>query len=497
MWWPPLLALLLAAAPPPGAARSPGDKSAARPPGTRPYCSGTYADTFSVLSNRAVELSHRPEASFTHCLRSTATFECLSYGTDGAIRRTRRRATAHGTAFAFKRQGPDTLLLTNQHVTEYVAVTDEDHLVSGVPPGCKRIADALHIVDNERDTFEGDDVPLTRVVVDTALDVAVVKSRAPLPVMPWKVGRSSALRERNVVEVKGFPLGAFQATAQGRVTSVYDHDDFRDWNHDDFVIDAQLSAGNSGSPVLAVNCESGEYELVGIFHADYSRGNALNVVVHVDEVRELMTTLKRSSVARAQDEPLPVAARRRLLEAAQQSGQVSLPFGAVPAEVHGRGEGLVFAVLSRDFPIKGWPVLVLEDLPGAEGSGFGRLEGIWFGNARGLRAHRAQDLAEDDRLLVERSLEALRRAAVAAVQLRAVTVRASTSREAAEDLVRVERELKRLIGQSKDLAQGVADASERLGPSTPDEAISWAEALSRASVTPPHSPAAPSAEEPR
>jgi len=476
-----LLALLLAAPPAPEAS----GKGRARP-----YCSGTYADTFSVLANDAIELSSKPEGSFAHCVRNVTTYECLSYAPDGTIRRTKRQATAHGTAFAYRRQGAESLLLTNQHVAEYVAVTDEEHQVAGIPPGCKRVGDSLKIVDNERDTFEADDIPLSRVVVDTALDIAVVRAKATLPVMPWKIGRSSALRERNVVEVRGFPLGAFRATVQGRVTSVYDHDDFRDWNHDDFIIDAQVSSGNSGSPVLAVNCESGQYELVGVFHADYSRGNALNVVVHIDEVRELMTTLKRTGVTRAADEPLTVAARRRLLDEARQAGSLFFPFGQIPAEARARDDALVFAVLAKEFPVKGWPVIVLEDLPSSEGAGFGNLGRVWFGNARGLRERRVQDLDEPDRLMLEHALEALRRTALVMIQHRALTVRAATSREAAEDLVRVDREHRRLVGASRDLSLTAIDAAERLGPASADEALGASRPYLEAQA-PPAEPSAP------
>ena len=47
--------------------------------------------------------------------------------------------------------------------------------------------------------------------------------------------------------------------------------------------------------MLAVSRVTGEYELVGIFHAGYSQGSALNVVIAIDQVRDLMTTLKRSA----------------------------------------------------------------------------------------------------------------------------------------------------------------------------------------------------------
>lgn len=471
MSWLLTVVLMASPAAPPKPAVPKASSSPAKTP-PRPWCSGTYADDFSVLSKESIELSNRSDASFTSCVRSTATYECLSYGPDGTIRRAKKTATSHGTAFGYKRQGAETLLITNQHVADYALVTDDDHQVSGVPAGCKRVSDSLKIVDNERDNYEGDDIPLTRVVGDAPLDMAVLKAKASLNVMPWKVGRSSALRERNVVEVKGFPLGAFRATVQGRVTSVFDHDDFKDWNHDDFVIDAQLSSGNSGSPVLAVNCQTGEYELVGIFHADYSRGNSLNVVVHIDEVRELMTTLRHSSPTKAGDEPLSVTARRRLMEEAAETGQIFFPFGPTVAQLRPREDGaLIFTLFARDFPSHGWAALVFEDLDSSAAGGFGHLERVWFGNARGLKDRRAQDLDEQDRLMVEKTLDSLRRSALMSVQSRGLTIRAPTSREATEDLARVERELKRLSAISRDVSQAAFDIADKLSPSNAEEAL--------------------------
>src|SRR6266853_1186690 len=125
------------------------------------------------------------------------------------------------------------------------AISNAIRGLTPLPTAC----DALRIVDNESDAYERDDIPLSRVVTDPQLDVAVLKARVPLTTLPWQVGRSAALRERNVVDVRGFPLGAFRATNVGKVVSAYDHDDEKDWDHDDFVIDALLSPGNSGSPV--------------------------------------------------------------------------------------------------------------------------------------------------------------------------------------------------------------------------------------------------------
>src|SRR5262249_29777021 len=146
-------------------------------------------------------------------------------------------------------------------------------------------------------------------------------------IIPWKIGRSGALRERDIVEVKGFPLGAFAATNVGKVTSPYDHDDYKDWDHDDFVIDALLSPGNSGSPVLAVSNRTGEFELVGIYHAAYSQGSALNVVIAIDQVRDLMATQKR--VPRPRDAVVTVdgASRARFVGELGKDAAPFFPFG--------------------------------------------------------------------------------------------------------------------------------------------------------------------------
>ena len=53
-------------------------------------------------------------------------------------------------------------------------------------------------------------------------------------------------------------------------------DSERGWNHADFVVDALLNAGNSGSPVFAVSCRTSEPELVGIYHAGYTDAATLN-----------------------------------------------------------------------------------------------------------------------------------------------------------------------------------------------------------------------------
>ena len=269
---------------------------------------------------------------------------------------------AHGTAFGYRLDGNDTLLVTNDHVATWPAATDADHPVDGVAAGCRRVSNGIKIVDDDHDTYAADDIPLSLVVTDPALDVAVLRAHQKLPIMPWKIGSSAALATRDVVQIKGFPLGEFAATNVGKVISTYDHDEQGDWNHDDFVVDALVSSGNSGSPVLAVSCKTGEFELVGIFHAHYNNASALNVVISIDQVRDLLATLKRST-HKPDAIALDMAARDALAHAiATDSDPPFFAFGSLTASVHARPDGaFVFALFGSDFPRTTRPLLVLED----------------------------------------------------------------------------------------------------------------------------------------
>jgi serine protease Do len=461
---------------PPATASSEGptaapSAAAAVPASAAAVCGGAgYADDFSALSVQARDYDRHPEASFSYCTRNTAVYECLSYGADGGIRRQRRTAVLHGTAFAYRRQGGDTLLLTNDHVGSWPAVTDAQHAVDGIPAGCKRVSESLALVDDEHDDYARDDVPVARVVTDPQLDVAVLKAHADLHVMPWKVGRSAALRERNVVEVRGFPLGAFRATNLGKVISEHDHDDYGDWDHDDFVIDALLSAGNSGSPVLAVSCATGEYELVGIFHAGYTQGSALNVVVGIDQVRDLMSTLKRTPHEHVADAPPMDGATRAGVDAAaaRARGQGTFfPFGGNVAAVRAGAGGtgaLLFALYARDFPQVAEPIAVVEDLPPSSPSRFGEVGRVWFGTARGLKRVDPAQAEGDTAAQVARLVDALRADAAAAIAYRRDARQESSSRQTSQRLVRVAQSLARTAASRADLVQAVADAAERLGP---------------------------------
>ena len=452
------------------------------------YCAGAYADDFAALSPTAREAEQKPQSqSWVYAIRTTATYECLSYAGDGNVRRVRRKALAHGTGFGYRQQNGETYILTNQHVAEWPPVTDDDHKVEDVPPGCKRISDALKIVESERDTYDRDDVPLQRVVIDKPSDIAVLKAHALLPILPWKVGRSAELKERNVVDVRGFPLGAFKATNVGKVVSTYDHDDEKEWDHVDFVVDAQLSPGNSGSPVLAVSCRTGEFELVGVYHAAYAGNSPLNVVVAIDQVRDLMTTLKRTSRReRGEVSALDRKARTRLQAGLEGAIDPFFPFDGVAAVARPRSDGaLVFEVMGPAFPLRSTPALVLEDLPGGTAEAYGELGRVWVGGRFGLKAYPKGSLDADAQVLVERVLDGVRTNADLAFELRTAQGQAARDREHYEHMGKLERQLRRAAIAQADLGTSLSDLVERLSPKVGEATVGLAEAYTPAPAAPP------------
>ena len=445
------------------------------------YCSGFYADDFAALSAAAREAEQKPQSqSWVYAIRTSAVYECLSYAGDGNVRRVRRKALAHGTGFGYRQQNGETYILTNQHVAEWPPVTDDEHKVDDVPPGCKRVSDSLRIVESERDTYDRDDIPLQRVVTDKSMDMAVLKAHALLPILPWKVGRSADLKERNVVDVRGFPLGAFKATNVGKVVSTFDHDDEKEWDHVDFVVDAQLSPGNSGSPVLGVSCRTGEFELVGVYHAGYAGNTPLNVVVAIDQVRDMMTTLKKSPKrdrSEVSSSSLDRKSRIRLFTGLDGAIDPFFPFDGAVAVGRPRSDGaLIFEVMPPGFPVRSTPALVVEDLPGGPAEGYGELGRVWAGGRFGLKAYPKGALDSDAQALIERVLDGLRANAGIALELRNAQGQAARDREHYEHMGKLERQLRHAAGAQTDLANSLTDLVDRLSPKVGDATVSLAEA---------------------
>lgn len=314
----------------------------------RALCTGRYADSFAAMTAAAHAREARPAADYVYCLRATAVYEHVSYGRGGKLRRSYHTKVRHGTGFAYRQRGSEWLLATNDHVVSFPEVTGDGADLEGVPPGSRRVREEVKIVTNEAEPDGPDQPRLAAVVEDEALDVAVLASKRPLRLMPYRLGRSADLRVGNAVLVRGFPLGAFPAANGGRVITVGQRDLERGWDHEDFAVDALLNLGSSGSPVLAVSCETGEPELVGIYHAGYRGAQGLNVVVALDGLRRVLEDL----AAPARPAPARISgADPREAKAALASGPLVMPFGGRAVRVEREGDAVRFGVLDASFPL--------------------------------------------------------------------------------------------------------------------------------------------------
>jgi serine protease Do len=435
-------------------------------------CDGEYADTMELLPARLRDIEQSARSEYTYLVRNFARYECPYFGPDGKLRRRHVDAVEHGTAFAYEVAGSETYLLTNEHVAAWPEVTDAAHKVDGVSEGCKRVQEKLRIVHDERDSYEPGQITLSRVAMDPALDAAILKASQPLAALPYKLGRSKSLRQANAVQVRGFPLGLMRAVNTGKVVNPYDLDQEQGWNHVDFVIDALLSEGNSGSPVLALSCKSAELELVGIYHAGYKGHSALNVVVGIDQLREMMLKKKRIPRAAPEGSPILGAAGRKRLREGLAAGTLPLfEFGGMHVLVQSTGETLYYHVYGRDFPVDDRRLAVLEDRPVA--NGFGEIARIWVRGDTGLHPWMAGELGVDERDLLVRLGEAIRQQMQWVLSYRRSLAAQSLpeERKRGRDTLRT---IDRQAIAAHELAANLIDLVERLGPSRDNPSVASA-----------------------
>jgi serine protease Do len=433
-------------------------------------CEGEYADTLQLESTRTRDIEQGPKSQFSYLVRSSAKYECPFFGPDGKLRRRRVQASELGTAFAYEAAGSDTYLLTNEHVAAWPDVTDTFHRIDGIPEGCKRVEDKLRIVRDERDDFEPGQIALTRVAVDPLLDAAILKASQKLTVLPYKIGKSAALRQGNAVEVRGFPLGVMQAVSGGKVVNPYDRDQEQGWDHVDFVIDALLAEGNSGSPVLAASCRSHELELVGIYHAGYKGHSALNVVVGIDQLSEFMHKKRRLPHVLSEGGPnAPGAADRARVTEALGAGTLPLfDFGGLFVRAEAADGVLLYHFYGRQFPLDDRRLAVIEDRP-KEGS-FGELGRLWVLGQSGWREWPPASLGGDERDLVARVGDSIRLQV-----LHTVDYRKALANPGSADERRHGRDLSRAIARdvpvARDLASNLLDTVDRLSSARDPSAL--------------------------
>ncbi|MCB9555915.1 MAG: trypsin-like peptidase domain-containing protein [Deltaproteobacteria bacterium] len=310
----------------------------------------------------------------------------------------------HGTAFGFRRDKGSTYLLTNAHVVNWPPISDnEGARVAGIPAGCKRSSQSISIVTNEDDAYQDDDVPLRLVAVDEKLDAAILAGPKRLAIMPYRLGRSGAVRAGDAVFVRGYPLSAFEGVSTGKIVNPRDRDLEDEWQHWDIVISAPLSVGNSGSPVLAVT-RAGRYELIGMQHAAYRGGQNLNVAVGIDDLRELMLTLKAPPARRAE---LSRKHRQQVVAWLGKRRRVYLPLGRRTVAATIAGDRISYQLFPKTFPLDNWPVMLLVD--GKGGLGFGQLTKLAIQQSDGAaQDYDVQALAVETQRLVYALLRAIR-----------------------------------------------------------------------------------------
>lgn len=368
---------------------------------------GRYANSLEALSPAAARHERDPAASYSYCLRTVTTYEHVYYGPSGSLRRGYARAVQHGTGFAYRVKDGEFFVATNHHVASRPEVTGGATPVEGVPNGARKVREAVYIVSSETDDRTSGFIELAPVLADPLADLAVLKTSRPLQVLPFRFGRSAELAVGNLVFARGYPLGVMPAFNVGRVTNPSHQDTDSGWDHQDFVTDAALNNGNSGSPVLAISRQTGEPELVGIFHAHYRSATGMGVVVAIDEVRGMLETLRPAQ--REAGERDERAEGRGLL--AEHGKPVYFPFAGLTARAVMLESGTRFEVYD-EFPTSEMvqvclvsrqtgPRLVLPSLEpvtserGPLREPVDQLErGLWASLATALRLRR--ELAGDD-----------------------------------------------------------------------------------------------------
>ena len=422
-------------------------------------CSGDYAD--ALPAEKANTILGGESQPFVFAIRNTATYEHVYYGHDGKLRRAYLRSVVHGTGFAYRIVNGETQIVTNEHVASQPEVTDEEHAVEGVAMGSKKVREQLKIVRDETDDYEPGHIPLTKVLSDPQADIAVLKAKKQLGLMPYRIGRSAALRPGNLVQVRGFPLGAFPAFNTGKVLNPMTLDSERGWNHSDFVVDALLNAGNSGSPVFAISCRSSQPELVGVYHAGYADAAALNAVVAIDQLRDELETLKVPKRDPSAMHEITAQERDRVVKKLfeEPTRSLTFPFGgrSVIATLTDP-QTLRFGILDDDFPLTVQESMALID---RAQTGFGSLDAVAVavdGEQTEVATHA---LEQDVREHFDRLYESLWRQVLGVVDYRARTAGRHPSADAFAEAQAVRQRLRKRAAEQKEILNICAFEADR------------------------------------
>ena len=245
-------------------------------------------------------------------------------------------------------------------------MTDTLHRIDGVPEGCKRVEDKLRIVRDERDDFDPGQIALTRVAVDPLLDAAILKANQQLTVLPYKIGKSAALRQGNAVDRARLPAGrhAGGVERQGRQPlrprsgAGLGPRRLRDRRA---AVGGELGQPGAGGVVQVARAGAGRRlprRLQGARRAERRRRHRPARRVHAQEAAHPARDLRRGLARRAGRGRARARSRTRSRRARCRCS-TSAAWSCAPRSTDG---ALLYHVYGRQFPLDDRRVAVLEDL---------------------------------------------------------------------------------------------------------------------------------------
>jgi len=206
---------------------------------------------------------------------------------------------AHATATIFNQtENNITYLLTNYHV-----VNEKDLDIQRVKnetslgPQFLFRGYIFSLVDNAYDRDISDDIPIELFKTNEEKDMAYFSTRdLDVESKMWKYGDSDRLEIGDFVYAITYPASTLRYVTQGIVGSLQNLEDGSGYLIDDsdFIIDATVSPGGSGGPVLAINSITGDLELVGIFHKYFDVANDMNSIIPINKIKKDLEDMLKS-----------------------------------------------------------------------------------------------------------------------------------------------------------------------------------------------------------
>ena len=197
-------------------------------------------------------------------------------------------------------------------------------------------------------------------------------------------------------------------------------------------------------------------------------------MVAIDQVRDLMTTLKRSPKHADPVLALDGAARARVVDGGERDDPPFFAFGSLVASVRARADGaLVFAVYPERLPAHD-PPAARDRRPPDDVGVFGTLGSVYVGGARGLQPYVLADADADSQAMIAHTLDLLRQDALAMFDYRSTTATPGSSRATYDHNERTKRAMTRTLEAQREASQAVVELASRPLPQASDPTIGFA-----------------------